>query len=539
MNKKGPPSGALRGHRFHTTKQNPSGKLGMQSIHISEPMTGTNEMPSKPPKSASNNQDQKRKMTLDPQDPYRSAEKLVDYLFRSGGFRTLHYHRGQFWYLRDGCYQGLDMDEVKNAIWTFLNDALMMTEKGHQDFKPKTDSVNNVFGALKSVCEVASQCEPPAWLRHYNDQPGASADQLALHPRDLLIVGNGILHVPTSSLYAPSPALFVQSASSVRFDRTAERPRQWHKFLDQVLDKEAQRTLQTWFGYNLTPDTSLQKIMALIGPPRSGKGTIGRVMRAKLGERSVGSVTLASLSSDFGLQQLIGKPSCLIPDARFGKKSDPAAVAERLLSISGEDAIVIARKFLGDYVGQLPTRFTLMTNELPYVLDSSGAVVNRFIILTMQQSFLGKEDPTLFERLLVELPGILNWSIEGFHMLRDEGRFVQPVSSADTIEEMAALSSPVMDFVGEMCDLDPEWSVDKRELFISWGNWCTAQGRSQGTAPIFSRDLKAAFPQIGTARPRVGDRKRVYTGIRLVERQAPVGPRSATYVSAHGAGRGK
>src|SRR5262245_42248056 len=40
---------------------------------------------------------------------------------------------------------------------------------------------------------------------------------------------------------------------------------------------QAQATLQTWFGYNLTPDTSLQKIAALVGPPRSGKGTIGRV----------------------------------------------------------------------------------------------------------------------------------------------------------------------------------------------------------------------------------------------------------------------
>ena len=118
----------------------------------------------------------------------------------------------------------------------------------------------------------------------------------------------------------------------------------------------------------------------------------------------------------------------LVSDARLGQKSDHAAIAERLLSISGEGSTGdrIDRKFLSAWTGRLPTRFLIFTNELPRLADASGALANRFIVLTMQNSFLGNEDPGLTSRLLRELPGILNWAREGYLRLQERGYFVQP-----------------------------------------------------------------------------------------------------------------
>jgi putative DNA primase/helicase len=62
-----------------------------------------------------------------------------------------------------------------------------------------------------------------------------------------------------------------------------------------------------------------------------------------------------------------------------------------------------------------------LTNELPRFSDSSGALAGRFVILRMTESFYGKEDTGLTQRLLAELPGILNWAIEGWHRLRERG----------------------------------------------------------------------------------------------------------------------
>ena len=54
---------------------------------------------------------------------------------------------------------------------------------------------------------------------------------------------------------------------------------------------------------------------------------------------------------------------------------------ERLLSISGEDTLTIDRKYRDPWTGRLPTRFMILTNELPRFTDSSGALASRFVDL--------------------------------------------------------------------------------------------------------------------------------------------------------------
>ena len=152
-------------------------------------------------------------------------------------------------------------------------------------------------------------------------------------------------------------------------------------------------------GLLLTDDTSHHKLFMLVGPPRSGKGTIARVMQLMHGKENVAGPTLSSLAMNFGLQELIGKPVAVISDARLSGRSDAAVIAERLLSISGEDCLTIDRKHRDPWTGTLPTRFLILTNELPRIADSSGALASRFVILMLTKSFLGKEDHQLMTKL--------------------------------------------------------------------------------------------------------------------------------------------
>ena len=68
--------------------------------------------------------------------------------------------------------------------------------------------------------------------------------------------------------------------------------------------------------------------------------------------------------------------------------------------------------------GRLETRFVILTNELPRLADASGAMANRFIILALTTSFFGKEDRGLAAKFAAEMPGLLNWSIEGWGRFR-------------------------------------------------------------------------------------------------------------------------
>ena len=65
-------------------------------------------------------------------------------------------------------------------------------------------------------------------------------------------------------------------------------------------------------------------------------------------------------------------------------------VVERLLSVSGEDSLTIDRKYREPWTGRLPTRFVVMTNELPRLSDSSGALASRFIVFRSDKIVLRK-----------------------------------------------------------------------------------------------------------------------------------------------------
>jgi putative DNA primase/helicase len=295
---------------------------------------------------------------------------------------------------------------------------------------------------------------------------------------------------------------------------------EWLAFLDQIWgdDPESIGCLQEWFGYLLTPDTRQQKILMMVGPKRSGRGTIARVLKALVGAGNVVNPTLATLARPFGLAALIDKPVAVFPDARLSSRPDNAAIVECLLSISGEDDQTIDRKHLPAWTGRLPTRFVLISNELPRLRDASGALASRLILLRFTRSFYDREDTGLFDRLRRELPGILLWAIAGWDRLRRRGRFVQPRSGRELLEAMEDLGSPISAFLRDRCVLGPEAFVPVAELYESWRSWCLEQGREAiGDEPSFGRDLRAAAPGVFKSRFRREGGARVahYRGIRL------------------------
>jgi putative DNA primase/helicase len=208
------------------------------------------------------------------------------------------------------------------------------------------------------------------------------------------------------------------------FNPDTPPPRRWFAFLQELWgdDAETIAALQEMFGYLVSGDTRQQKMFLLVGPKRGGKGTIGRVLTRMIGRHNVAGPTLASLGTNFGLQDLIAKPVAVISDARIGKRSDGSLIAERLLSVSGEDLQNVDRKYLTPWSGYLPTRFVILTNELPRFADSSGALASRFIVLMLHKSFYDQEKPELTDELCGELPGIFNWSLDGLQRLRARAR---------------------------------------------------------------------------------------------------------------------
>jgi P4 family phage/plasmid primase-like protien len=424
---------------------------------------------------------------LDPANPLRSARHFMAATsINKDGLRTLHRHRSAFWGWAGNHYRLVDEEMIKAEIWTFLEKMQRMTDFGPAPFKPTRARVGDILEALGAICQLDKDINPPAWLTPNDAAPAAT---------ELFACGNGLLHLPTGTLYPPSPDYFNLAASNVVYDPNAPEPVQWLTFLDQLFeqqlpdedsvltdeqptDQQSIELLQEWFGYSLSTDTSQQKILLIVGPKRSGKGTSMRILRMLLGPGSVAGPTIASLSEQFGLEPLIPKTMAIISDARIGSKTNKATVVERLLSISGEDPMTVARKYRDAWHGQLMTRISILSNELPSLSDGSGALAGRFLVILLIASFFGKEDPALTSKLATELPGILNWSIKGYRRLRARGYFVQPASATNAIDDIETLAAPVKAFIRDCCVIGPGKNIKVDDLWSEWQEWCRREGRS-------------------------------------------------------------
>jgi putative DNA primase/helicase len=159
----------------------------------------------------------------------------------------------------------------------------------------------------------------------------------------------------------------------------------------------------------------------------------------------------------------------------------------------------------------------MMSNEIPDMRDASGALAKRYVVLTLAKSWLGNEDTSLSARLRVELPSILLWALQGLARLQARGKFIQPISSAQTIEELEAMTSPIKAFVAERCEFKPQAIVSVAALFEAWRSWCVFTGYPHaGNVQSFGKNLRAAFPEIETTRPQEDQtRERCYKGIGL------------------------
>lgn len=311
------------------------------------------------------------------------------------------------------------------------------------------------------------------------------AKEINQHTKEnLLCVKNGMVKIGVEGcgeLLPHDPRYNALSKLDIEYDPEARCPK-YLKFLDQcfvaMLDKDREMTkqaLQDWFGYSLLPGNQFHRFALLIGESRAGKGVILRLYTALLGQDNVSSIPFPILNQPINTVQLINKLANVAPELNEYDRFD-----EAFMKTSTSEDLISGRGHYENAVSfQNPAKYFGSSNHLPKIFEKGDALELRLMTFPfLSQVPEEKRNIHLFDELLAELPGILNWAIEGRQRLMERGRFLESQPMLDMKTRIKENSNLIIQWFNEIKDglnKDNKYETFKT-LYAHFKDFCDEEG---------------------------------------------------------------
>jgi putative DNA primase/helicase len=266
------------------------------------------------------------------------------------------------------------------------------------------------------------------------------------------------------------PDKFISKKMNVRYDAKAEAP-VFKKALEEILpDPEMRKFLQTWYGYCLTGSVSAKAVLMMQGGGDNGKSLIIELMNELFDNYSCG-IPIESLMTQKNKSGANASPDLArLPGARVVTAAEPEEgmqFSESFIKvISGADKMTVRRMFEDFFEFYAQFKLVISCNAKPQVRGGDEAFWGRIYLMPFEMRFLAPErmsnpakdnervrDETLPGKLRKEMPGILNWLIEGYHRYAKEG-LQRPANMTKAIQEYRAETNSVLQFIDSWCQRD-------------------------------------------------------------------------------------
>lgn len=314
---------------------------------------------------------------------------------------------------------------------------------------------------------------------------------------------------------------------AVEYSPSAKAPT-WERWLSSIFDGETERVqlLQELMGWCLVRDSlGIEKAALLIGPPRSGKGTIIRVIQGLLGA-AAGSLSLPQLGDGKTLSGMRGCTVAIDSDATGPSRQEASAWLGTFKRVTANEQIPVRLLYQQTpWQGALNCKILCAANRIPSCFDDSGAMATRWIPLVFDKSYLGREDPTLAASLIKELPGIAVWALEGLARLAANRRFTMPPSSLDKLDAMIVRSSPLTEFVDDCLTIGRGARVSDAAVWDAYHLWAIQRGQDAMKRGDFLNSLADTLQGHGVSRKKSvridGHDYRGFIGAGVVARSVP------------------
>lgn len=292
---------------------------------------------------------------------------------------------------------------------------------------------------------------------------------------------------------SPKPSRFVSMFSPVEFEPKATCPT-FIKFLNDIFegDEAPIAFMQRAIGYSLTGKTDEQCMFVLIGSGANGKSTLINIIGKLLGRYGT---TAASQTLIANNRSSVGDDLVNLRGARLisiSETEDGEALAEaKIKQMTGGDFIK-ARPLYGEWqVFTITGKLWLATNNLPTINGTDEGIWRRIRVIPFNRTFKAEEqDKALAQKLDAELPGILNWAIEGCLQWQREG-LNPPQIVIEQVARYRSTMDSVAQFVDEECCVDAGATVSASSLYALYREWCLRSGLKAKSLAGFKHALQA------------------------------------------------
>ena len=357
------------------------------------------------------------------------------------------------------------------------------------------------------LSEIEDTKQRKAMLRHLLESERASRMQGALSlarsepgipllPADLdpdpllLNLRNCTYDLATEAPRSHKRDDLITKLAPVDHDEDATCPR-WQLFLQRILpDPELRAFVARLVGYSLTGETGEQILPILYGSGANGKSTFNETIKNLLGDYAQVAPSSTFLDSRDSIPndvaRLRGTRFVIASETSEGKRLNEALVKR----LTGGDTIV-ARFLRAEYFEFKPTfKAWLATNHKPEVRGTDEAIWRRLRLIPFTVTIPhAEQDKELKEKLAAELPGILNWALDGYQDWRANG--VQPPAAVlAATADYRAESDTIGAFILDCCHDEPEGWIRNGEIYEAYAAWAKSNAGDPMSPKAFTQRMQ-------------------------------------------------
>lgn len=357
---------------------------------------------------------------------------------------------------------------------------------------------------INEVIRVPEKVKPSHTLNGFSRYVRAKCiykEHEYLSDKSKINIENGILDIKSKELIQHSPNYFFKYKIPFNYDPAATCGN-WNKFLLDIFNgsQEMVDLSSEIFGYTLLGGAPfLHKAFCLIGTGRNGKSVYLNVLKAMLSKSNYSAVSMEKIGEPFHAVLMDNKLANIVGESP-SKATIPSDAFKALVA---GDEIMVSYKGRDNFMMTPTARLFFASNTDPVFRDNSFGLQERLIILPFNKTYLEDQiDLDLSDKLIAtEIPGVMNWAIEGLERLLARGKFEKNSVSNQAKELFKKESCSVYAFYRRYFNIaNNEEAGNLKGLKLSsfypiYALYCEESGEMKKSLKAFSRDMKNYIKQ--------------------------------------------